>query len=413
MYHLLDLAMAGVGVRTEAIPAVPPPLASGADVTDGLRNRFANKTLNDGGKGSPNKVTGSTSPDTAYAGQAYALPDTQTIDPDQTLSHTRNAVENEATVLKKTGATPPPSTLNRMESDMEGGNTTAYAPSSIAEPSLVHVVLDDDGAGKGQLGAKAQAPASIVAEKSRRGSVVVSGLASSRAASVCPTEGEVSVGAIGIVNKTYEVGFMTQLTALMSRAYRNLYRNLGLLLSHLILAVLLGIFVGMLYFRSGNSLGGIQNRLGSLVFLLALLGFSGISAIGSFASERALYVRERAGGFYGTLPLFISKLVFDTFALRILPSFIMGTIVFVLIGLTSDGDHYPKFIVVVMLFAAEIGLLCLALAIAIPDVGTSSLVAAIIILFKMFSYEALIVNDITGITIIDQVAGANVNGTDP
>ncbi|KAI8837544.1 hypothetical protein BC829DRAFT_447641 [Chytridium lagenaria] len=238
---------------------------------------------------------------------------------------------------------------------------------------------------------------------------------STRTPSETPTEGR--------------VGFMTQLSALTLRSYRNLYRNLGLLLAHLVLAVVLGVFVGMLYYRSGNSLGGIQNRLGSLVFLLALLGFSGISAIGSFASDRALYVRERSAGFYGTLPLFITRLVFDTLALRIIPAFIMGTIVFALIGLSSEGDKYVKFIVVVLLFAAEIGLLCLAFAIAVPDVGTSTLVAAIVILFKMlfaesipsfirwiqygsffrFSYEALVVNDIAGIKIVDTIAGASVN----
>ncbi|KAI8843075.1 hypothetical protein BC829DRAFT_446307 [Chytridium lagenaria] len=364
---------------------------------------------------------------------------------------------------------PTPNVLNRNESDMDGAGNTIYSPSIVEQNSSAVLIAVEDqeqqvvrpasrpastrrGA-SGQPPSPSQAailPVTAVSSSSSASTVgtvasvavpcherhpSAGACANSRSPSACPTEGEVSVGAVGIISKSHEVGFMTQLCALMGRAARNLYRNLGLLVSHMVLAIVLGVFVGMLYYKSGNSLGGIQNRLGSLVFLLALLGFSGISAIGSFAGERALYVRERASGFYGTMPLFLTKLVFDTFALRILPAFVMGTITFVLIGLSSEGDRYVKFLVVVLLFSAEIGLLCLAFAVAVPDVGTATLVAAIVILFKMlfagllinqdnipgfmkwiqygsffrFSYEALIVNDIVGIKIVDTIAGASVN----
>ncbi|KAJ3213671.1 hypothetical protein HDU67_002592 [Dinochytrium kinnereticum] len=372
--HLLDLAMVGVGGTLQTVPS-PNGTLSVNGASAGLRSRST---------GSSQRLS--------------------TVDEKHEAKTSSVGVNNTVMVQTTVTTTAP---LTRYESDADNtGGRTIYAPSgapSIADPTSVAV----------------GAPAVLT---------------QSRPASASPTEGEIPVGSVGI-GKSYEVGFMTQLSALTTRAAKNLYRNVGLLLSHMVLAVVLGVFVGMLYFRSGNSLGGIQNRLGSLVFLLALLGFSGISAIGSFASERAIYIRERAAGFYGTLPLFFTKLIFDTFALRVVPAFIMGTIVFALIGLSNDGDKFLKFVVVVLLFAAEIGLLCLAFAVAVPDVGTSTLVAAIVILFKMlfagllinqesipsfirwiqygsffrFSYEALIVNDITGIKIEDNVAGATVN----
>jgi ABC-type multidrug transport system permease subunit len=61
----------------------------------------------------------------------------------------------------------------------------------------------------------------------------------------------------------------------------------------------------------------------------------------------------------------------------------MGTIVFNMIGFTSTGDHFAKFIAMLIFFAAQIGLLCLSLAITIKDVGTATLYGAILILFKL------------------------------
>jgi ABC-type multidrug transport system permease subunit len=155
-------------------------------------------------------------------------------------------------------------------------------------------------------------------------------------------------------------------------------------------------FIGGVYFKSDNTLGGIQNRFGSLLMIMALLGFSGLSAIGSFVHERQLFLRERSNGFYGPLPFFITKVTYDIFPLRVLPALIMGSIAFFMIGFTSSVNNFLKFIAILMFFAAQIGLLCLALAISISDVGTATLVAAIIVLFKMMFAGFLINQGKTG-----------------
>ncbi|KAJ3417122.1 hypothetical protein HDV05_006981 [Chytridiales sp. JEL 0842] len=231
------------------------------------------------------------------------------------------------------------------------------------------------------------------------------------------------------------VGFLTQTTVLMKRAQKNLIRTPSLLLAHVILSLILGAFIGGVYYRSDNTLGGVQNRFGSLLMIMALLGFSGLSAIGSFVHERQLFLRERSNGFYGPLPFFITKVVYDIIPLRILPALMMGSISFFMIGFTGGPDRFLKYIIVLMMFAAQIGLLCLSLAIGVSDVGTATLVAAIVILFKMmfagflinqanmppalgwiqylslfrFAYEALVVNDLTDVQVIDTVSGATVN----
>lgn len=117
----------------------------------------------------------------------------------------------------------------------------------------------------------------------------------------------------------YNVSWITQLTRLMSRSSKALWRKPSLLLAHLTISIVLGIFLGALYYQSNSTLGGFQNRLGSVFFLLALIGFSGLSVIGSFTEEKLLYMRERSNGFYGPIPFFISRIIFDIFPLRILP----------------------------------------------------------------------------------------------
>jgi hypothetical protein len=42
-----------------------------------------------------------------------------------------------------------------------------------------------------------------------------------------------------------------------------------------------------------NDIAGFQNRLGFFFFTLALFGFSCLSSLGLFHTERVLYMRER------------------------------------------------------------------------------------------------------------------------
>ncbi|KAJ3249108.1 hypothetical protein HDU78_007070 [Chytriomyces hyalinus] len=231
------------------------------------------------------------------------------------------------------------------------------------------------------------------------------------------------------------VGFLTQLSELVGRSLKHLIRTPSLFLAHISLAVILGIFVGGVYFKSNDTISGVQNRLGSLFFILSLIGFSSLSAIGSFAQERNLFIRERSNGVYGSMPYYLSKIFCDIIPLRILPALLTGTIAFFMVGYDNSGDHFAKFVVLLLLFAAIMGFTCLALAIAISDVGTATLVGAIVILFKMlfagliisqdsippalrwiqyisffrYPYEGMAVNDMGLLQIKDTFDGAEVN----
>lgn len=55
-----------------------------------------------------------------------------------------------------------------------------------------------------------------------------------------------------------------------------MYRDKSLLIAHIGLACILGVFAGGLYFDVDITISGFQNRVGSLFFLGVLLAFSSL-----------------------------------------------------------------------------------------------------------------------------------------
>src|SRR5271169_5690232 len=71
--------------------------------------------------------------------------------------------------------------------------------------------------------------------------------------------------------------------------------------------MLIVVLCGYLYFGISNDIEAFQNRMGLFFFILALFGFSTLTSLNIFASERILFVRERANGYYSPITYFASK----------------------------------------------------------------------------------------------------------
>ena len=72
---------------------------------------------------------------------------------------------------------------------------------------------------------------------------------------------------------SYRASFLTQFTVLVDRSLRHLWRSPVLLFGHVGIALVLSLFIGALYFQSGTSLSGVQNRLGCVLFIQSLVSF--------------------------------------------------------------------------------------------------------------------------------------------
>ena len=235
-------------------------------------------------------------------------------------------------------------------------------------------------------------------------------------------------------NELQGASMMTQIQRVMGRSFKVFIRKPTLFVSHVSLSIGLGFFIGFLYYHVDSSLAGIQNRLGSIFFMQALLAFGGLSAISSLSVDKVLFIRERSNGFYGPFPYFLSKVVFDLIPLRIIPSLILCSISYFLIGFTPGIGPFVRFLVIMVVFSMNSGLHGFVLACMIPETSTSTLAAVMSILFQMlfsgvlvnqvnipgwvgwiqylsffkYAYEACIANEAGGLTIKSTIAGVAV-----
>lgn len=240
---------------------------------------------------------------------------------------------------------------------------------------------------------------------------------------------------VTVVGRGYSrISYFRQFIILSQRTWKNLYRNPMLMLTHYAIAIVLAVFSGYLFYGLTDDIPGFQNRLGLFFFLLALFGFSTLTSLNVFATERLLFVRERANGYYAPATYFAAKVLFDIVPLRIIPPILMGSIVYPMTGLVPDADHFFKFMLVLVLFNLAAAAICLFIGIVCKDGSVANLIGSLVMLFSLlfagfllnhdatpksalwlqtlsifhYGFESLIVNEVLHLTLIDKKYGLNI-----
>jgi ABC-type multidrug transport system permease subunit len=240
---------------------------------------------------------------------------------------------------------------------------------------------------------------------------------------------------VSAVGKGYaRVGYLRQFVILSQRTWKNLYRNPMLMLTHYAIAIVLAVFSGYLFYGLTDDIPGFQNRLGLFFFLLALFGFSTLTSLNVFATERLLFVRERANGYYAPATYFAAKVLFDIIPLRIIPPILMGSIIYPMTGLVADSTHFFNFILVLVLFNMAAAAVCLFIGIVCKDGSVANLIGSLVMLFSLlfagfllnhkatpkgalwlqtlsifhYGFESLIVNEVLQLTLVDSKYGLDI-----
>ncbi|GAA5826776.1 hypothetical protein JCM11251_002890 [Rhodosporidiobolus azoricus] len=228
---------------------------------------------------------------------------------------------------------------------------------------------------------------------------------------------------------------LTQVQVLVKRGMRELVRDRSLLVMHTVVPLVTGLIVGGMFYQVDLTIGGFQSRIGSLFFLGSLLSFASLSALTHFSHAKALFVRERARGYFHSMAWLSSTVVLDVLPLRLLPTILLGVIVYFMVGLAATAAHFFKFLLILLLFTIATTLWNFFLAAAITDVGVAILISSIINLGQLayagfflnlsrippvlrwlqwlcplkYVLEALSVNEVgAGLMIDDQLEGARV-----
>lgn len=182
-----------------------------------------------------------------------------------------------------------------------------------------------------------------------------------------------------------------QFLILSQRTWRNLLRNPNLMLTHYAVAILLAVFSGWLFYGLSDDIGAFQNRLGLFFFLLALFGFSALTSLQTFSTERMIFIRERANGYYSPITYFASKVAFDIIPLRIIPPILVGIIVYPMTGLQAHWGIFFKFILVIVLFNLAAAAISLTIGIALKDGALANLIGVLVMLFSLL-FAGLLLN---------------------
>ncbi|KAI9294554.1 putative ABC transporter [Neoconidiobolus thromboides FSU 785] len=188
--------------------------------------------------------------------------------------------------------------------------------------------------------------------------------------------------------------FLMQFMILSKRTFKNLYRDPLLMLTNYTISIVLAGLCGSLYYQVSDDIPGFQNRMGLFFFMCALFGFSCLTSIQVFQTERILFMRERANGYYLPITYFLSKILFDILPLRFIPPLIMGVIIYPMVGLNPGMIHFALFLLTLVLFNLTCAAICLCISIFIPSISLANLICSLIMLFSML-FSGLFLNAVT------------------
>jgi ABC-type multidrug transport system ATPase subunit/ABC-type multidrug transport system permease subunit len=177
--------------------------------------------------------------------------------------------------------------------------------------------------------------------------------------------------------------FLTQLSVLARREWRTLMRDKTLLITHVLMAAITGVFAGGLYYNVSLTIAGFQNRVGSLFFLGALISFTSLSALNNMVEMRPLFLRERAGNYYSPQAWLVSRAVFDIIPLRILPTIIVSVILYFMVGLAQNAANFFKFLLIAVEFSIVMVLYNFLLASVFQHPSMATLLSSSWLLFNL------------------------------
>ncbi|KAJ1735266.1 (ABC) transporter [Coemansia biformis] len=182
-----------------------------------------------------------------------------------------------------------------------------------------------------------------------------------------------------------------QFLVLSGRIFRNLYRDPTLMLANYALSLFIGLMCGVLFYQLDNSVQGMQNRLGLLMFVLAFYGFGCTTSLLVFAEERLLYLRERANAYYSPLAYFMAKVTFDLVPLRVIPPLLLTLIAYPMIGLAASWPQFIKFFSTLVLFNLTVASQMFFIGLLAEELVVSNFLASIMLLFSLL-FGGLILN---------------------
>jgi ABC-type multidrug transport system ATPase subunit len=176
----------------------------------------------------------------------------------------------------------------------------------------------------------------------------------------------------------YTAGYGLQLRMLCGRLLRNAYRHPLLFWLQFGATLAVALCLGVVFAKAGVDTPGIQDRLGSLFFMLLYLSFMTLSSLPVWREERLLFLRERAAGAYGTAAYFTAVVLFDILPLRVVPP-VFFLLSYFMIGLRhSCGLCLFRFAGTLALATVAASSACMLIGILAPSHATANVIGSLV-----------------------------------
>ncbi|KAJ3038907.1 hypothetical protein HDV00_012829 [Rhizophlyctis rosea] len=158
--------------------------------------------------------------------------------------------------------------------------------------------------------------------------------------------------------------------------------------------VVMLLFMGFLFYKVGNDAAGVQNRLGFLFMLTALLTFDNVMPIiAVFPLEKLVVIRERNAGSYSGTAYYIAKILLE-FINSLFWGLVLTASLYWVVGLTPNAEKFGIFLGFAslnVLFATGLGMILGSLL----KIETANVAApGILIIFILFAGMLVNVNTI-------------------
>lgn len=141
-----------------------------------------------------------------------------------------------------------------------------------------------------------------------------------------------------------QIPLVYQLKYLSQRTYTHVIRQPMNTILRVLVNVFLSIFVGILFYQTGNSQASIFARVGFLFFMSSIQAFiTVVSAVLTFTEERALFLREKQKNLYTTSAYFVGRTLIDI-GLQTILAFVFGMFAYPMVGLQGSGKKFFQFI---------------------------------------------------------------------